>query len=36
MENNVADCTALNPQIVENIRPQMPEDNLLYGLSDFF
>lgn len=36
MENIVADCAALNPELVEKVRTQMPGENLLYGLSDFF
>lgn len=36
MEYNPADCAAQNPGTVEQIRAKMPEENLLYGLSDFF
>lgn len=36
MENSPADCTALHPQTVAAIRAEMPEEELLYGLSDFF
>ena len=36
MENTQADCTALRPRTVAAIRAEMPEEELLYGLSDFF
>ena len=36
MENTQADCTALRPWTVAAIRAEMPEEELLYGLSDFF
>lgn len=35
MENTQADCTALRPRTVAAIRAEMPEEELLYGLSDF-
>ena len=31
-----ADCEAINPDLVNMIRPKMPEETLLYELSDFF
>lgn len=34
--NTQADCTALRPRTVAAIRAEMPEEELLYGLSDFF
>ena len=36
MENRRTDCEAINIDIVEKVRPKMPEMNLLYELSDFF
>ena len=36
MENTQADCTAHYPRTVAAIRAEMPEEELLYGLSDFF
>ncbi len=36
MENKRTDCEAINIDIVEKVRPKMPEMNLLYELSDFF
>ena len=36
MENKRADCEAINIEIVEKVRPNMPEMKTLYELSDFF
>ena len=36
MENKKSDCEAINLDLVERIRPNMPEMNTLYELSDFF
>lgn len=36
MENKYSDCAAINTDIVEKVRPNMPDMNLLYELSDFF
>ena len=36
MKNKRTDCEAINIDIVEKVRPKMPEMNLLYELSDFF
>ncbi len=36
MENKQSDCEAINIEIVEKVRPNMPEMNVLYELSDFF
>ena len=36
MEIKGSDCEAINPDLVENLRPKMPEETLLYELSDFF
>lgn len=36
MVNRKTDCEAINIDIVEKVRPKMPEMNLLYELSDFF
>lgn len=36
METKKTDCDAINIDIVNKIRPKMPEMNLLYELSDFF
>ena len=36
MENRQTDCEAINFDIVEKVRPNMPEMNILYDLSDFF
>ena len=36
MEQKKTDCEAININIVEKVRPNMPEMNLLYELSDFF
>lgn len=36
MENKHSDCEAINTDIVEKVRPNMPDMNLLYELSDFF
>ncbi len=36
MEIKRADCDAINPELVDKIRPDMPESTILYELSDFF
>ena len=36
MKNRQTDCEAINIDIVEKGRPNMPEMNILYELSDFF
>ncbi len=36
MENLRSDCEATNIDIVNRVKPRMPEMNLLYELSDFF
>lgn len=36
MENRQTDCEAINIDIVEKVRPNMPDMNILYELSDFF
>ncbi len=36
MENKKSDCEAINLDIIEKVRPNMPEMNILYELSDFF
>lgn len=36
MENKRTDCEAININIINKVRPNMPEMNLLYELSDFF
>ena len=36
MENKKSDCEAINIELVNKIRPNMPDMNLLYELSDFF
>lgn len=36
MDNKKSDCEAINIDIVNKVRPNMPEMNLLYELSDFF
>ena len=36
MENKKSDCEAINLDLVVRIRPNMPEMNTLYELSDFF
>ncbi len=36
MENKKSDCEAINQKLVDRIKPNMPDMNLLYELSDFF
>lgn len=36
MENLRSDCEATNIDIVNRVKPRMPDMNLLYELSDFF
>ena len=36
MENKKSDCEAINIDIVNRVKPNMPDMNLLYELSDFF
>lgn len=36
MGNKRSDCEATNLEIVEKVKPNMPEMNMLYDLSDFF
>ena len=36
MENKKTDCEAINIDIVNKVKPNMPETKLLYELSDFF
>ena len=36
MENLRSDCEVTNIDIVNRVKPRMPEMNLLYELSDFF
>ena len=36
MDSRRTDCEAINLDIVEKVRPNMPEMNILYDLSDFF
>lgn len=36
MENKKSDCDAINIDIVNKVKPNMPEQRLLYDLSDFF
>lgn len=36
MENKRTDCEAINIDIVNKVKPNMPETKLLYELSDFF
>ncbi len=36
MENKRSDCEAINIDIVNKIKPNMPDTSLLYELSDFF
>ncbi len=36
METKGSDCEAININLVNEIRPNMPEETLLYDLSDFF
>lgn len=36
MAEKRSDCEAVNIDIVEKVKPKMPETNLLYDLSDFF
>lgn len=35
-ENKKADCEPINTDLVNKIKPNMPDLNLLYELSDFF
>lgn len=36
MEIKKSDCEAINPDIVENLKPVMPDSGMLFELSDFF
>lgn len=36
MENKKTDCEAINLDIVEKVKPNMPEETMLFELSDFF
>lgn len=36
MEIKKSDCEAINPDIVENLKPFMPDLDMLFELSDFF
>ncbi len=36
MENRNTDCEAINIDIIEKVKPKMPEMNILCDLSDFF
>lgn len=36
MNDIKSDCQAININIIEKVRPNMPEDTILYELSDFF
>lgn len=36
MEIKKSDCEAVNNDIVEKLKPDMPDLNVLYELSDFF
>ena len=36
MDNRRSDCEAINIDIVNRVKPNMPEMKLLYELSDFF
>ena len=36
MEIKRTDCEPINPELVDKIRPDMPDMNVLYALSDFF
>lgn len=36
VENKKSDCDAINIDIVNKVKPNMPEQRLLYDLSDFF
>lgn len=36
METKGSDCEAINISLVNEIKPNMPEETLLYDLSDFF
>ena len=36
VELKKSDCEAINAEIVESVKPKMPEMSLLYDLSDFF
>ncbi len=36
MEIKKSDCEAINPDIVENLKPVMPDLEMLFELSDFF
>lgn len=35
MNDIKSDCQAININIIEKVRPNMPEDTILYELSDF-
>lgn len=35
-EQQKTDCGAINPDLVEKVKPNMPKINLLFELSDFF
>lgn len=36
MSTKACDCEAINKEIIENIKPLMPEDDVLTGLSEIF
>lgn len=36
MNSKKTDCGAINPDLVEKVKPNMPKINLLFELSDFF
>lgn len=36
MQSKHSDCEAINIDIVNKLKPDMPDMNILYGLSDFF
>ena len=36
MENNLCDCTPLNPNLVDKVKKEMPDFNMVLDLSDFF
>ena len=36
MENKKTDCEACNLELIDKVKPNMPETSVLYELSDFF
>ncbi len=36
MDNKSADCEAINLDLIDKVKPNMPETKVLYELSDFF